>query len=197
MLCGSSSLPARTQTQGRSIKAMRQAPTLRSLRWDTCPFDSDRPCQTFPPVGVYANGQSGLSFKQSPTEALRVRAPPPLSDPFALAVAQLAERCTVNAVRCGFESRRPTSHHSTRGVSQARTKARDSLSRKRGFESRTPCQTFKSEIGGILMKAASARAHERGNTMSTDAAAGSLERFVHVPETAYEIPRPTAPVPQP
>lgn len=74
---------------------------------------------------------------------MRVRAPPPLSDLLALAVAQRAERCTVNAVRCGFESRRPT-FHSTRGVSQARTKARDSLSRTRGFESRTPCQISRS-----------------------------------------------------
>ena len=71
--------------------------------------------------------------------ALRVRAPPPLPDAFTLAVAQ-----TGRAPRCdrggyGFDPRRPT-FSDIRGVSQVRPKARDSLSRKRGFESRTPCQ---------------------------------------------------------
>src|SRR5215207_4730785 len=46
----------RALPRGRSIKAMQQVPTLRSLRRDTCPFDSGRPCQTFPHTGVYANG---------------------------------------------------------------------------------------------------------------------------------------------
>jgi hypothetical protein len=80
---------------------MQQAPTLRSLQWDTHLFDSGRPCQTFKYMGVYANGQSGLSFKQSPTEALRVRAPPPLLHTFTLAVAQLAEHRAVTAVVTG------------------------------------------------------------------------------------------------
>ena len=31
---------------------MHQVPTLRSLRWDRCLFESGRLCQTFPPGGV-------------------------------------------------------------------------------------------------------------------------------------------------
>ena len=83
------------------------------------------------------------------------------------------------------------------GVSQVRFKARDSLSRQRGFESRTPCQTFKSTNGGICMTAAATRAPENDRSVSTDAAAGSLERLVHVSEKAYEVPRPAPPLPQP
>lgn len=142
MHCESSSLSARIP-QGRSIKAMRQAPTLRSRQWDTCPFESGRPCQTFQTPGGVCKRLKRAVLQTVARVALRVRTPPPLSGRLTLAVAQPAERCTVNAVRCGFESRRPT-FHSTRGVSQARSKARDSLSRSRGFESRTPCQTLRN-----------------------------------------------------
>jgi hypothetical protein len=129
----------RALTQGRSIKAMRRAPTPCSRQRDECLFESGRPCQTFPHGGVYANGQSGLVFNQSPERLCGFESRHPCQTLPTLAVAQRAERCTVDAVRCGFESRRPT-FQPTRGVSQARSKARDSLSRKRGSESRTPCQ---------------------------------------------------------
>ena len=56
----------RALAKGRSIKAMRQAPTLRSLRWDTCPFDSGRPCQTFKNTGVYAKGKAGCPSNSRP-----------------------------------------------------------------------------------------------------------------------------------
>ena len=68
------------------------------------------------PGGV-CKRQSGLSFKQSPKWLCGFEPRHPCQT-FTLAVAQTAERCTVNAERCGFESRRPTSLL-TRGVSQA------------------------------------------------------------------------------
>lgn len=127
--------------------------------------------------------------------ALRVRAPPPLFRPFHVGRSSTAERCTVNAEIAGSNPvGRPFIQH---GALAKRVKARDSLSRQRGFESRTPCQTFKSTSGGIHMTAACPRAHENDSSVSTDTAAGSLERFVHVPEKAYEILRPAPPVSQP
>ena len=96
---------------------MQQVPTLRSLQRDTCLFDSGRPSQTSRHLGVYANGQSGLSFKQSPKRLCGFEPRHPCQT-FMLAVAQLVERCTVNAESCGFESRRPT-FSTARGVSQA------------------------------------------------------------------------------
>lgn len=91
--------------------------------------------------GVYANGQSGLSFKQAAPRLCGFEPRHPCQNAFALAVAQTGRAPHCECGNCGFESRRPT-FHITRGVSQARTKARDSLSRRRGFESRTPCQSF-------------------------------------------------------
>ena len=111
---------------------MQQVPTLRSLRRDTCLFESGRPCQllrvlgsrcwvlaltstrhlrprTFlSNLGGVCKRQSGLSFKQSPEWLCGFEPRHPCHNLHALAVAQPAERCTVNAESCGFDSRRPT-----------------------------------------------------------------------------------------
>jgi hypothetical protein len=175
---------------------MHQAPTLPLPSLGHMPVRLGPPLPDLPAPGGVCKRLKRAVLQTVALVASRVRTPPPPSDLLALAVAQLAERCTVNAVCCGFESRRPT-FHLTRGVSQVRTKARDSLSRTRGFESRTPCQTFKLTNGGPRMNAASARADDNDRSVSTDAAARSLERFVHVSEKAYEVLRPTPSVPQP
>ncbi len=90
-------------------------------------------------AGAYANGQSGLSFKQAPSAALRVRAPPPPPDTLTLAVAQRGRAPHCDCGGYGFDSRRPT-FRLTHGALAKTAKARDFQSRKRGFESRTPCQ---------------------------------------------------------
>src|SRR5215207_11615456 len=175
---------------------MHQVLTLRSFRRDTCLFESGRLCQTFPRVGGVCKWLKRAVLQTVALGGFAGSSPATPVRPF-----HVGRSSTGRALPCECSTLRvrvpPADLLATRGVSQARTKARDSLSRTRGFESRTPCQSFKLTTGGIHMKAASARAHENDSSVSTDAAAGSLERLVHVPEKAYEVPRPTPSVPEP
>lgn len=67
----------------------------RRLRVRVSPRASARP------EGVYANGQSGLSFKQVARRLCGFEPRHPCQNVLALAVAQQAERCTVNAEIAG------------------------------------------------------------------------------------------------
>lgn len=90
-------------------------------------------------AGVYANGQRGLIFNQAPEAALRVRVPPPLPAIFTLVVAQTRQ----SAALCTrtLRVRVPSTDLYQHGALAKPGKARGSLPRKRGFKSRTPCQT--------------------------------------------------------
>jgi hypothetical protein len=68
-------------------------------------------------LGVYANGQSGLVFNQSPERLCGFESRHPCQT-FTLAVAQPGRAPRCDRGGDGFKSRRPT-HFETRGVSQA------------------------------------------------------------------------------
>jgi hypothetical protein len=107
----------RALTQGRSIKAMRQVPTLRSRQRDRCLFESGRPCQTFQSAGVYAKGKAGCPSNSRPS-GFAGSSPATPARTFTLAVAQPGRAPRCDRGGDGFKSRRPTLQL-TRGVSQA------------------------------------------------------------------------------
>ena len=90
--------------------------------------------------GVYAKGQSGLSFKQAACAALRVRAPPPLSETFTLAVAQ-----TGRALHCECRTLRvriPPADLSHAGRSPSPERHATLYRASAGSRSRTPGQVY-------------------------------------------------------
>jgi hypothetical protein len=144
---------------------------------------------------VYAKGQSGLIFNQAPGAALRVRVPPP--PPTIFHVGRSSKQAERRAVTADVAGSSPVGQPSKRGALAKPGKARDSLSRKRGFKSRTPRQTLKDNKGErmITTKGTDAKPVERLEIIS--AAEGSLERQADVTEKAFEISRPPSAVPQP
>lgn len=121
----------------------RVAQTVRGGSLKNCSLRvrvSPRACRKF---GGVCKWTKRLDLQSSARAALRVRVPPPLPQDF-----HFGRSSKVRALRCerGGAGSSPAGqpNSETWGVSQARSKARGSQPRTRGFKSRTPCQTLRS-----------------------------------------------------
>ena len=146
--------------------------------------------------GVYANGQSGLSFKQAPERLCGFEPRHPCQTFFTLAVAQKGRAPRCDRGGYGFDSRRPTLH--TRGALAKSGRRHATLYRARaGSNPARPAKLQTQHEEAQVRSSATVLLDANVKGVLFDAAACGLERSGNVSQEAHEVSRPPQNVSQP